>query len=162
VARYFAYGSNMSSARLRERVRSARALGAARLDGFAWRCNKRGADGTAKANLEREAGSSVWGVLYELDRADLAVLDRAEGGYRRIGVAVDWQGERAPAETYVSDRLCGDAPAAWYLAFLLAGAREHALPSDWVAALEALMTGRRAAAASGSGRDRTPLPRKDA
>jgi gamma-glutamylcyclotransferase (GGCT)/AIG2-like uncharacterized protein YtfP len=136
VARYFAYGSNMSSRRLQERVGSARALGPARLAGMAWRCNKRGADGTAKANLVAEAGAETWGVLFEFEPAAWALLDRAEGGYRRIPVRVETRaGEWIEAETYVSDRLVDVPPAPDYARWILEGAREHGLPAAWIVAL---------------------------
>ena len=67
---YFAYGSNMSSLRLRERIPSARSLGAARLAGWRLAPNKRGRDGSGKANLVVDANSVVWGVLYQLVAAD--------------------------------------------------------------------------------------------
>lgn len=138
MALYFAYGSNMASARLGARVPSARAIGAARLAGFAWRCNKRGVDGTAKANLERSAGAETWGVLYELEGEAFDVLDRLEGGYERIAVEVECTGERLRAHTYASSLSSeDDAPAAWYLGLVVAGAREHALPDAWIATLEA-------------------------
>jgi len=139
MALYFAYGSNMASARLLARVPSARALGAARLADFAWRCNKRGADGTAKANLERAAGAETWGALYELDAAAFEELDRVEGGYERVAVEVEHAGVARRAHTYVSDRRSdGEGPASWYLALVVAGAREHALPEAWIASIEAL------------------------
>jgi len=138
MALYFAYGSNMASARLAARVPSARAIGAARLPGFAWRCNKRGADGTAKANLERAAAAETWGVLYELEGEAFDVLDRLEGGYERIAVEVEHAGATRRAHTYASSlRSDDDAPAAWYLGLVVAGAREHALPDEWIATLEA-------------------------
>jgi uncharacterized protein (TIGR00369 family) len=140
VALYFAYGSNMATARLRARAVSARSLGAARLEGFSWRCNKYSLDGTAKANLGREDADETWGVLYEIEGTDLEALDRSEGGYERIAVVVRL-GDGAPREayTYVSQRLCEPdvVPADWYLALVVAGAREHALPEDWVRSIEA-------------------------
>lgn len=138
MALYFAYGSNMASARIGARVPSARALGAARLAGFAWRCDKRGADGTAKANLARDPGAETWGVLYEIDGADFETLDRLEGGYERIAVEVERGGERVRAHSYVSEqRTVGAAPAGWYVAWMVVGAREHGLPDAWIASLEA-------------------------
>jgi uncharacterized protein (TIGR00369 family) len=139
MALYFAYGSNMASARLGTRVPSARPLGAARLADFAWRCNKRGADGTAKANLIREAGAETWGVLYELDAGALEVLDRVEGGYQRVAVTVIRDDQSLRAHTYVSDRFAEDeSPASWYVGLVVSGAREHALPAEWIASLERL------------------------
>lgn len=130
----------MTTARLRARAVSARPLGAARLAGFAWRCNKHSLDGTAKANLARASGSETWGVLFEVASADLAALDRSEGGYERIAVRVRLgdAGEHE-AYTYVSERICEPdvVPADWYLGLVVAGAREHGLPDDWVRSVEA-------------------------
>lgn len=140
MALYFAYGSNMTTARLRARADSARPVGAARLEGFAWRCDKRSLDGTAKANLAREDGSETWGVLYEIDTADLEALDRSEGGYERIAVVVRVGDHTTRAAyTYLSQRLCDPdvAAADWYLGLVLAGAREHGLPEAWIRAIEA-------------------------
>ncbi len=67
---YFAYGSNMTSARLRARIPSARSVGAARIDGRRLVCNKRGRDGSGKANLCASPGGEAWGVVYEVDAAD--------------------------------------------------------------------------------------------
>jgi uncharacterized protein (TIGR00369 family) len=140
VALYFAYGSNMASARLRERAPAARALGATLLPGYAWRCNKRSADGTGRANLVPERGAETWGVLYEIHERDWEALDRAEGGYARIAVEVIRDGVRGSAQTYVSDRIADAwSPAPWYLGLVIAGAREHALPPAWIAAIEALV-----------------------
>jgi uncharacterized protein (TIGR00369 family) len=140
VALYFAYGSNMASARLRERAPAARALGATLLPGYAWRCNKRSADGTSRANLVAERGAETWGVLYEIHDRDWEALDRAEGGYARIAVEVIRDGVRGSAQTYVSDRVADEwSPAPWYLGLVIAGAREHALPPAWIAAIEALV-----------------------
>ena len=139
VALYFAYGSNLASARMRERAPSARALGPALLPGYAWRCNKRSADGSARANLVRDAGAETWGVLYEIHPSEWAAIDRAEGGYERIVVDVLRDGVRGAAQTYVSDRTADDwIPARWYLGLVAAGAREHGLPAAWIASIEAL------------------------
>ena len=48
---YYAYGSNMSSARLVERVPGARTLGPAQLEQWRLLCTKPGADGSGKVNL---------------------------------------------------------------------------------------------------------------
>jgi AIG2 family protein len=138
---YFAYGSNLCAARLCERVPSAVARGVARADGFALALDKRGADGTAKANLRSEPGSVVWGVLYAIDARDWPRLDRHERDYARIEIAVSRGAERLAAQTYRSDHLTDDVvAAAWYKQLIVDGAREHGLPDDWCALLEALPT----------------------
>ena len=62
---YFAYGSNMSRARLQERVPEARSLGRAQLPGFGLRWNKPGRDDSGKANIVPAEAEIVWGVLYD-------------------------------------------------------------------------------------------------
>ena len=138
-ALYFAYGSNMASRRMRERAPAARAVGRARLAGWRLVADKPGRDGTAKANVVRDPDAHVWGVLWELRVADLAALDRFEGGYERVAVTVAAEAGAALATTYAS-RLRTAAPglARGYKALVLEGAREHALPPEWAARLAAL------------------------
>ncbi len=129
----------MASARLHERAPSARALGAALLPGYAWRCNKPSADGAARANLVPVSEAETWGVLYEIHSSDWEALDRAEGGSERIVVEVVRDGIRGVAETYVASRVAeAGSPASWYLGLVAAGAREHALPPAWIESIEAL------------------------
>ncbi len=153
---YFAYGSNLCAARLRERAPSALARGAAHAPGFALRLDKRGADGTARANIHPAPGGVVWGAVYALEPGDWARLDACEPDYVRIEIEVmlcasglaarseakpseDRTGERALAQTYRSDRLAAEAVAAgWYKRLIVDGARAHALPADWCAWLDGL------------------------
>ena len=138
-ALYFAYGSNMASRRMHARVPGARALGRARLGGWRLVADKPGRDGSAKANVARSAGDRVWGVLWELAPADLAALDRHEVGYERTAASVDADAGPVLATLYASrlrDASPGLAPA--YKAWVLEGAREHGLPPEWIARLEAL------------------------
>ena len=138
-ARIFAYGSNMHPARMLARVPGARARGAARLAGHRLVLNKRGQDGSAKANLVREAGALVWGVVWELTLDEVAVLDGHEGGYERRPMRLDTDGGPVAGEAYVSERTVADAlPFDWYLAHLVRGAREFGFPEDYVAWLEGL------------------------
>ncbi len=139
TAHYFAFGSNMSSVRLLARVEDARPLGRALLRDHAFVCNKRGQDGSAKANIEPREGASVWGVLFVVPRADLARLDRIEGGYVRTEVMVDHEGTTVTCFTYLSTRrLDGGRPFDWYKAHIVDGAVEFGLPADYVATLRAL------------------------
>ena len=137
---YFAYGSNMPSARLRARIPSAEPLGAARLEGFALRINKRGRDGTAKANLARARVGVVWGVVYRLAATDWEALDGFEGGYVRFEATVALRrGGELDVHTYRSDRLIEAVPPhAWYRELILEGAREHELPESWISQLRAI------------------------
>ena len=136
---YFAYGSNLASRRLLARVPGARARGRARLGGWRLVADKPGRDGSAKLNLVRDPTARVWGALWELAAPDLARLDRYEGSYERVEVAVDGDAGRLGAVTYAS-RLRGAPPGLdrAYKAFILEGAREQRLPPAWLALLESL------------------------
>ncbi len=137
---YFAFGSNLSLARLRERAPSAQPLGAARLAGFRLCLDKRSVDGSGKVNLARDAVASVWGVAFRLAAPEIAALDGFEPGYARIPVSVSLRdGGACEAQTFISEqRAPGLRAAPAYKALILAGAREHALPDDWIELLERL------------------------
>jgi hypothetical protein len=136
---YFAYGSNLCADRMRERAPSARGRGTACARGFELRLDKRGGDGTAKANLHAAPRGQVWGALYRLDREDWPRLDDCERGYARIEIEViSASGQRALAQTYRSDLLTDAAAAAWYKQLIVDGARAQALPAEWCAWLDGL------------------------
>jgi cation transport regulator ChaC len=129
---YFAYGSNMLTARLRERVPSATAIGIGQLVGHALRWDKRSwRDGSGKCDAEATGRHDdvVWGVVFELDPEDKPALDKAEGvgaGYLEKTVNVLMEAGRVPAVTYyATDKDASLRPYRWYKALVIAGAREH-------------------------------------
>jgi hypothetical protein len=65
--RYFAYGSNLDLARIRSRVPAVGLIGPALLQHMRLTFDKRGRDGSGKANLAEDTASHVWGVLYALE-----------------------------------------------------------------------------------------------
>lgn len=136
---YFAYGSNLSVARMTERVPGARLATVARLPDHEVVCDKAGADGSAKANLKPRVGGEVWGVVYRLDVDGLDRLDPFEGGYFRFPVGLEARdGAALRAVTYRSDRIADDPrPFDWYLELIVEGAQAHDLPADYVARLAA-------------------------
>jgi len=138
--RIFAYGSNMHPNRMLGRVSGAVSLGRARLRGYRLVLNKRGRDGSAKANLSADAEGLVWGVVWELSVASLATLDGHESGYERVALSVHCEGAggEVEAEAYLSARLAAAIPFDWYMDHLVRGARAHGLPEDYVAWLESL------------------------
>lgn len=147
--RYFAYGSNMSGERLRQRTPSACAIGIARLPGHGLRWHKLGRDGTGKCDIapcgmgEKEV---VWGVLYDIAVAERALLDRIEGlgvGYSEARVRVATAAGCVLALTYQAkpDKIDPTLrPLPDYKAFVLRGAVEHGLPADYIAALRQVET----------------------
>jgi hypothetical protein len=130
---YFAYGSNMSSARLLERIARAVPHGPARLAGWQLALDKPSRDGSAKANIAPAPDARVWGVVWRIPLHEWPVLDRFEPGYARIACElVTGSGERVAAETYVyHGPRTRAAPFDWYVEHLVAGAEEHALPADY-------------------------------
>ena len=138
---YFAYGSNMSTARLRDRMPSCEPLGVAKLSGHSLRFHKRSQDGSGKCNALATGGDdAVIGVLFRFDPKERGKLDSAEGagkGYEHATVTViNDRGQRRKVLTYlakqthIDDRL---KPYDWYKEHVLAGAEEHGLPPDYVA-----------------------------
>ena len=140
---YFAYGSNMATARLRGRMPSALALGLASLAGHELRFHKRSTDKSGKCNAYAtgDDDDTVIGVLFKFDPAERAALDKAEGagkGYQPTMVTVvNAKGRRRKVLTYLAtpDAIDDDLkPYTWYKNHVLIGAREHALPAEYVAA----------------------------
>ena len=133
----FAYGSNMLTARLRERVPSAVAIGTGRLSRHVLKWHKRSRDGSGKCDAEATGliDDVVWGVLFELNAAEKPALDRAEGlnnGYveRKIEILTD----RGPMSAVAYFAVAIDPsrrPYHWYKSFVVEGAREHGLPHEY-------------------------------
>ena len=141
---YFAYGSNMSTARLRQRVPSARALGVAVLHGHRLAFHKAGRDGSAKCDvaLSTQPGDRVYGVIYAMHTRHRQRLDLAEGlgmGYEHKMVTVQLaEGNEASALTYRATHTDPALlPYRWYLEHVLRGAREHGLPDHYLATIAA-------------------------
>ena len=147
---YFAYGSNMRSARLAARVGAVQALATAQAHGFGLRFDKPGRDGSGKANLVEAPGSCVWGVVYSMGPGAFRALDRFEPGYHRTSLSLE-DGSGAPlvAWTYVypagdtqaAETSRGLRPSPDYLDHLLAGAREHGLPASWSRTIRSVARG---------------------
>lgn len=140
---YFAYGSNLLPRRLRapERTPSARVLSVAELAGHSIEFTKRGQDGSGKCTVlpSDDPARRVHGVIYSLDPAERPALDRVEGaGYHIETLRLETPGGAMEAFAYVADPDAVDPsllPFAWYHALVVAGARYHGFPDDYVAAL---------------------------
>ncbi|HTO53397.1 MAG TPA: gamma-glutamylcyclotransferase [Myxococcota bacterium] len=143
---YFAYGSNLDAGTfLGRRAMRPLATRVAALDGFELRFDLPiGPGERGVANVAPREGGRVWGAAYLLTPAEFDRLDRTEGvhrgTYQRLGVELrTWQGETLGAFTYASARgVSGRKPSRRYLGLILAGARQHGLPADYVAELRAL------------------------
>jgi hypothetical protein len=139
---YFAYGSNLLTARLRERTPTARVVGPSVLERHGLRWHNSGADGSGKCDVVacHDAQSRVLGVVYEIHARDKPRLDAAES----LGVCY---GERV-ADVLLADRTLQASlyyglktdptlvPYDWYKALVLAGAREHGFDLHYVADMQ--------------------------
>ncbi len=139
---YFAYGSNLDVGQMRERCPSSRAGMRARLGGhrLAFTHLSRRWGGGA-ADVLPHAGGSVWGGLYQLDAAELAHLDRFEGGYERLEIRVEGNGA-APlrAVTYTVRAKALYPPTPEYLERILRSGTEWGLPESYLAGVRKTRT----------------------
>ncbi len=126
---YFAYGSNLLTARLQARTPSARPVGVATLPGWQLRFHKVGSDGSGKADMVPAPGEGVLGVLYRLRARELWRLDLAEGAsYQRRCMTVCSAGRWHRCETYVATETDPTLwPYDWYRSLILAGLLEHGI-----------------------------------
>lgn len=133
---YFAYGSNMLTRRLRGRVPSARALGRVNFPDHRLAWHKVGKDGSGKCDIAPEPGGTVWGVVFQIEPAEMPRLDAAEGlghGYEKEIVTVILAGKGIQATTYRATRIDPDVvPWHGYKDYVLAGAMEHDLPYPYI------------------------------
>ncbi len=144
---YFAYGSNMASSQMAARCPGATLLGVARLPDYrlafdAWSDRR----GGLVADALPAPGRDLWGVLWDVNDAHAAALDRyegvARGQYRRENVSVQTAtGEPVEAFAYIICDPGEEGPTTeGYRDILLEGAREHRLPPACVKAIEAVPT----------------------
>ena len=151
---YFAYGSNMDPAQMRERCRGARARGAGFLAGYRlhfprWSPRRK----HAVASIEAFPDAHVWGVIYDMTPDDWTALHpfeghiaegHAENRYDLIGVEVRAGTAAVAARTYVAlpdpARPDPGLTSARYLKQLIDGAIAHKLPPDYLAMLRAVPT----------------------
>jgi cation transport regulator ChaC len=138
---YFAYGSNLSTAQMIDRVSSSRVVGPAELGGYEFAFNKKSEDPStgrvsAKANVREAARSVVWGVCYELTQQQFDRLVEKEGGYDVIQLLpTDLRSGRAiAARTFVAkpSRLTTARPTAEYVETIVGGLLEHGAPEAYV------------------------------
>ena len=137
---YIAYGSNMSSARLRARLGHDRIgpVETGHLEGYALRFNKQAGDGGVYANLTYQGtGHHCPFVAYRLDLDDIYLLDAYEGEpdhYVRLGLPFPKaDGHLGLGHVYVAapERVIPDqTPDPNYLRHLRDGYAEHGFDPD--------------------------------
>ena len=137
---YFAYGSNMSSARLIQRVPSAVQIDIGLLHSHRIEFHKVGfRDGSAKCDAfaTGNAQDFIAGVLYKIVPEQRDLLDMEEGlghGYEVKTVNIKTlSGQNLNAFTYYATKINPALkPFHWYKHHVVWGAKEHDLPGNYV------------------------------
>ncbi len=147
VMKYFAYGSNLCSQRLQKRTPSARFLNRAQLIGYQLRFHKISRnDCSSKCNAWYTGNPTdiVWGAIFDIDSADVPALDKAEDE----GVSYDkFQVEVRIPDSETTDKVViylarsnmiqeGVKPFEWYKRYVLIGAKQCKLPSEYIETIE--------------------------
>ena len=140
--KYLAYGSNMHVVRLQQRVPSVRCLGAAFLAGHRVDWDKPSKDGSGKCHIVEADEASTWGVLWQIDTAEKPALDKVEGvgkGYEEKEVELLLRDESIRVITYYATRVQrGLLPYLWYKAYVIEGAKQNGLPTDYIRTLDSI------------------------
>ncbi len=142
---YFAYGSNMSTPRIVERVPSTTFHAVATLPGYVLKFNKRSVDGSAKCNIEpgSDMDDAVHGVVFQLATEEKPWLDHFEGLGKGYEIEYFTVSSREQGELEVFAYVATDLDETlksyhWYKEHVLRGAREHQLPADYIQAIESV------------------------
>jgi len=137
---YFAFGSNLSSARLLQRLPLAEVSCVATLAGhrLCWRKNGRDQSGKCDIHQTGDADDLVYGVVYRVSPDEQIRLDEIEThgfGYERREVSVlNLNGGEIEVFTYYAlDIDYTQQPFTWYKEHVLRGALEHGFPPHYVA-----------------------------
>jgi AIG2-like family len=144
---YFAYGSNMDCAQMRERCPSARFVGVAKLPDHRLAFSRKSRNrGCGVADAIETTGHDVWGVVYEvIDPEDVQTLDRCEGAPSGSYVRKESQlvflrdDPEQPLGVSIYFAVKEDnppLPAAEYKKLIVSAARFWQLPSAYIQELE--------------------------
>jgi gamma-glutamylcyclotransferase (GGCT)/AIG2-like uncharacterized protein YtfP len=138
---YFAYGSNMSRAWMRQLCPMAEAPGPAMLADHRFIVMSGG-----YASVLPHIGDVVHGVLWRVAPGDIDALDRYEdvagGLYDRCMLTVHHAGEARPALSYVGRSRAPGRARAEYCELVLKAARDWELPAPYVAMLARQLSAR--------------------
>lgn len=142
---YFAYGSNMASHRLLQRLPGARHLEVGILTGhqLCFRKNDSGLSGKCDIELTGDHQDEVIGVVYQISQDDKVTLDQIEGlgtGYNEKMVQVTTLSGRilSTVTYYAIDIDHSVVPYHWYKQHVLRGAIEHGLPEDYISKIDSI------------------------
>ena len=128
---YFAYGSNMLRAQMRDRCPDHRFIGCGVLKGYRWIISARG-----YANIIRSPLDAVHGVVYEISGPDERKLDQYEGvsggSYQKQRLSVEIDGLPITCLVYVDPTKDEGLPSNEYIDRINRGIADAGLPSKYV------------------------------
>ncbi|NPA95177.1 MAG: gamma-glutamylcyclotransferase [Thermodesulfobacteria bacterium] len=139
---YFAYGSNMSTRRMLQRIPQAVRLTTAVLKGHTLVFHKRGRDGSAKCDAfyTKRSSDRIYGVIYQIPQEHLPILNAFEGlgkGYEIARALVELphgSSDRSEMEVFFYQATDIDPklkPFKWYKVHVLRGALENRFPAEY-------------------------------
>ncbi len=143
---YFAYGSNLSVEQMERRCANARVVGVGCLRDHQLRFNRYSNGlGGGVADVVPAYGEHVWGVVYDITKEDLRVLNRYEGypeHYGRFeGEVTTASGDTISAWVYtVVNKDEFIAPSKDYMHIIQRAAREFEFPGSYLAFLGGIET----------------------
>jgi gamma-glutamylcyclotransferase (GGCT)/AIG2-like uncharacterized protein YtfP len=127
----FAYGSNLDREAMRARCPASEPIGPARLLGHRFIIMREG-----YASVVRDPRREVWGLLWNLDLADMPALDRyeslASGLYRKTFLPVVTSAGPRRALVYIARSREPGTPRPRYIATVLAAAQAAGLPPAYL------------------------------
>lgn len=139
---YFAYGSNLSFARLSKRVSSAVLVTTGKLHRHRLVFHKVGRDGSAKCDVFFTGNNEdiTYGAVYRIHPGHKQTLDSAEGlgnGYEIKNVTLITDQGEITAFTYYATHIDKSIkPFHWYKHHVLMGAEEHFFPEYYLSEIE--------------------------
>lgn len=138
---YFAYGSNMSTKRMLQRIPQAFRLTTAVLRGHTLLFHKRGRDGSAKCDAfyTKDRANKIYGVIYQIRQEHLPILNAFEGlgkGYEIAKALVELPHGSNKGDMEVFFYRATDIdpklkPFKWYKVHVLRGALENKFSTDY-------------------------------
>ena len=138
---YFAYGANMDAAAMALRCPVSRLIGGGSLPKHRFIIMREG-----YASVVRDPRHTVWGVLWDLDGADIPALDRYEGVagglYTKAALAIRSAEGVKRALIYRGCSTAPGRPRPGYLDAVLAAARAAQLPPAYLRELGGWTRGR--------------------
>lgn len=125
---YIAYGSNLNIEQMGQRCPAAKPIGVAMLEDY--ELLFRGQNGNCHATVEPKENSSVPVLIWEIEEADEAALDRYEGypiHYRKEVIEIDFNNLKVQAMIYIMNGRPIGKPSNSYLNVIKRGYIDNGL-----------------------------------